>query len=154
MHCTFSWEGQCLRQRGHRAFSGQQVGISTVGTSSTSTWDSDVSTATRTTELKLSSTVTLPVKEQHEKIIKVKRSFSCKGLSSAHVQNGPCSTIDLNTLFDNMRRHTHKIYLNLPWGMRTGRKWTRLSILPSITMLLFSPVVLLGPRIWCLVQPN
>lgn len=59
MHSTLSGEGHRFRHRGHWAFSGQVVGISTVGASSSSTWPVDVSTATQTV-VRFSSTVTLP----------------------------------------------------------------------------------------------
>lgn len=51
MHSTFPGEGQHFVHRGHRAFSGQRVGISTVGASSISTLQTDVSTATQTAGL-------------------------------------------------------------------------------------------------------
>lgn len=149
-HCTFSWEGQRLRQRGHRAFSGQQVGISTAGTSSTSTWDSDVSTATRIPEPKLSSIVTLPMKEQQEKIIKIKRSFST---SQAKGCLGPCSSVGLFEHFLSnaiSRTQGKTYYLNLPISPgeqeQEDEGMMEFSALHSVTMLYFLLWVLLNPR--------
>lgn len=59
MHSTRSGEGQRVRHRGHRALLDQALGISTAGASSSSTGPSDVSTATRTAVLFV-STLTFP----------------------------------------------------------------------------------------------
>lgn len=75
MHSTLSGEGHRFRHRGHWAFSGQVVGISTVGASSSSTWPVDVSTATQTV-VRFSSTVTLPDGKEPER----------------HLRGKPCST--------------------------------------------------------------
>lgn len=75
MHSTLSGEGHRFRHRGHWAFSGQVLGISTVGASSSSTWPADVSTATQTV-VRFSSTVTLPDGKEPE----------------GHLRRKPCST--------------------------------------------------------------
>lgn len=88
MHSTLSGEGHRFRHRGHWAFSGQVVGISTVGASSSSTWPVDVSMATQTV-VRFSSTVTLPDGKEQEGPLR-RKPCSTQAAVSKHSGNCPC----------------------------------------------------------------